>query len=51
MDEAELDYLGITDEQHRMKLMTAVDLLQDIASKIFKLWFSFYLFKNMHINL
>ena len=34
MDEAELDYLGIKNEQHRAKLMTAVELLQDYASKL-----------------
>eukprot|EP00094_Tigriopus_californicus_P012699 TCALIF_12276-PA protein Name:"Similar to SASH3 SAM and SH3 domain-containing protein 3 (Bos taurus)" AED:0.20 eAED:0.20 QI:110/1/1/1/0.6/0.83/6/59/865 len=32
MDEAELDYLGITNDQHRAKLMTAVQLLQDSAT-------------------
>eukprot|EP00095_Tigriopus_kingsejongensis_P006347 maker-scaffold390_size186308-snap-gene-0.29 protein:Tk06347 transcript:maker-scaffold390_size186308-snap-gene-0.29-mRNA-1 annotation:"sam and sh3 domain-containing protein 3" len=32
MDEAELDYLGITNHQHRAKLMTAVQLLQDTAT-------------------
>lgn len=33
MDEAELDYLGINDQQHRAKILTAVELLQDYAGK------------------
>ena len=31
MDEAELDYLGITSQAHRAKLMAAVELLHDSA--------------------
>ena len=31
MDEAELDYLGITSQAHRAKLMAAVELLHDAA--------------------
>ena len=38
MDEAELDYLGITDDGHRAKLMTAVELLQDQAGKLTFSW-------------
>jgi len=32
MDEAELDYLGITSQAHRAKLMAAVELLHDAAA-------------------
>ena len=38
MDEAELDYLGITDDGHRAKLMTAVELLQDQAGELTFSW-------------
>ena len=33
MDEAELDYLGIENQMHRTKLMTAVELLRDYAGE------------------
>ncbi len=40
MDESELDYLGIEDQRHRAKIMTAVEIIQDYAGKRFAHSFS-----------
>ena len=45
LNEAELDYLGITEPGQRAKIMSAVDLMQDTCKFTNKILYNYYFFK------